>query len=455
MQSSVPVALPAPITAAPPIGKPLPAPTDFTDQLMTLLAAIAPAGATSVASTGPMAGPQSSSTKSEADGSHATDTSLPLPPSAVPTTVASARDQASALTTLMAEVAEPRTAPMPADQAEAAPAPLPPPAIDAPGPELPKTWSAPDATTGRSRAASTVRRNTETAAPASAGGAEVVQPALPLPVVIPATEPPPPPPAALAPTDAAAQQTSPAGALPVSNAPEKPPALPTDAPQPTALIDAETMHQQPAADSDVKPAPVTAPAASIAPVPSLPATPSVQTPTSPTATTGTPHPSPVAQITPALVSMSHTPDGAQRLTMKLEPPELGQVHIQIDRPTDDAPARVAITVERPETLQLLLHDQPQLQRALDQAGVPAEGRSVTFHVVTPEPAARTETAMAPTPTGSSAAMGGDFSHSASRQGGRPMQPETGTSGATDDNEDLGAITVTPTRWLRAGLDITA
>ena len=34
--------------------------------------------------------------------------------------------------------------------------------------------------------------------------------------------------------------------------------------------------------------------------------------------------------------------------MKLEPPELGQVQIRIDRPADDAPARIAITVERPE-----------------------------------------------------------------------------------------------------------
>jgi flagellar hook-length control protein FliK len=154
--------------------------------------------------------------------------------------------------------------------------------------------------------------------------------------------------------------------------------------------------------------------------------------------------------------MSHAPDGTQRLTMKLEPPELGQVQIRIDRPVD-APAQVAITVERPETLQLLLRDQPQLQHALDLAGVPAEGRSVTFHVATPEPSARTETAMAPTPTGSSAAMGGDLSHGASRQGGHPAQPgtQTDTSGTTDDNDDFEATAVTPTNWLRAGLDITA
>ena len=81
--------------------------------------------------------------------------------------------------------------------------------------------------------------------------------------------------------------------------------------------------------------------------------------------------------------MAHAPDGTQRLTLRLDPPELGHVQIRIDRPPD-APARVEITVEKPETLTLLLRDQPQLQRALDQAGVPPDGRSVTFHIATAE-----------------------------------------------------------------------
>jgi flagellar hook-length control protein FliK len=85
--------------------------------------------------------------------------------------------------------------------------------------------------------------------------------------------------------------------------------------------------------------------------------------------------------------MAHAPDGTQRLTLRLDPPELGHVQIRIDRPAD-APARVDITVERTETLTLLLRDQPQLQRALDQAGVPPDGRSVTFHVAATEAGAR-------------------------------------------------------------------
>ncbi len=90
------------------------------------------------------------------------------------------------------------------------------------------------------------------------------------------------------------------------------------------------------------------------------------------------------------------PDGAQRLTVRLDPPELGQVQIKIDRPSD-APARVEITVQKQETLTLLLRDQPQLQRALDQAGVPADGRTVTFHIAASGPSMRTDAGTTPVP----------------------------------------------------------
>jgi flagellar hook-length control protein FliK len=84
----------------------------------------------------------------------------------------------------------------------------------------------------------------------------------------------------------------------------------------------------------------------------------------PSAAAAPPPASPVAQVAPALVSLGNTSDGTQHITMRLQPPELGQVQIRIERPAD-APARVEITVERSETLTLLLRDQPQLQRALD------------------------------------------------------------------------------------------
>ncbi|HEY8290243.1 MAG TPA: flagellar hook-length control protein FliK, partial [Acetobacteraceae bacterium] len=83
-------------------------------------------------------------------------------------------------------------------------------------------------------------------------------------------------------------------------------------------------------------------------------------------------PDAAAQVAPAVVSLVQTGDGGQRLVLHLQPAELGQVQVRIDR-TDGAPARVEITVQRPETAQMLLRDQSQLQHALDQAGIPQDG----------------------------------------------------------------------------------
>jgi hypothetical protein len=149
------------------------------------------------------------------------------------------------------------------------------------------------------------------------------------------------------------------------------------------------------------------------------------------------------------MQLGHAPDGAQRLTVRLDPPDLGHVQVKIDRPPD-APARVEITVEKPETLNMLLRDQPQLQRALDQAGVPAEGRNVTFHVAAPEASSRSDPGTAPVPQTNAGGLTGDGSHGAARQHTRSGR---GPRDTTDDGEEFTPITAS--RWMRAGLDITA
>jgi flagellar hook-length control protein FliK len=160
--------------------------------------------------------------------------------------------------------------------------------------------------------------------------------------------------------------------------------------------------------------------------------------------------SPAEQVAPVLVSMAHAQDGAQRLTLRLDPAGLGHVQIRIDR-TLDAAARVDITVEKPETLLLLLRDQPQLQRALDQAGIPPDGRSVTFHIATPEAGPRYDGGQAPSGIGTGSPGTGDASHGASHQGGRPAR---GAFADTDDTKASFAHAA-PKNWVRAGLDITA
>src|SRR6185503_14296221 len=134
--------------------------------------------------------------------------------------------------------------------------------------------------------------------------------------------------------------------------------------------------------------------------------------------------SPAAQLAPALVQMGHAPDGATRLTVRLDPPELGHVEVRIERPPE-APARVEITVEKAETLTLLLRDQPQLQHALDQAGVPPEGRSVTIHIAAAEPGSRSDGPAAPLPGAASTGPAGDGSHGAARQGSGSPRHDTG------------------------------
>lgn len=134
------------------------------------------------------------------------------------------------------------------------------------------------------------------------------------------------------------------------------------------------------------------------------------------------------------------------MTLRLEPAELGVVQIRIDRP-QDGPAQVQITVQRPETLTLLLRDQPQLQRALDQAGVPADGRGVTLHIAAPESAASSGNSHSGTWAGTDLGQS-NGNGAGTRSGGQ------GRSGDATGQDQDDTLTPLP-RWLRAGLDITA
>ena len=108
--------------------------------------------------------------------------------------------------------------------------------------------------------------------------------------------------------------------------------------------------------------------------------PDVPHPASPTA-----HAPPAAQVAAALGTMPASMDFAgplaspRILSVQIDPEELGRVRIRIDQGAD-GPARVDLTAERPETLQLLMRDQPALHRALDAAGVTPDARVIRFHL---------------------------------------------------------------------------
>jgi len=119
--------------------------------------------------------------------------------------------------------------------------------------------------------------------------------------------------------------------------------------------------------------------------------------------------------------------------VRLSPPELGSVTIHVERPPE-APPRVEITVQHPETLTLMLRDQPQLHHMLDQAGIASDGRSLTFHLSDP---------------------GGGSPNQGDVGGHRPAPADRGAS--QTDALDVGAEPAIPASlsWRRAGLDITA
>src|ERR1700722_6494190 len=154
-------------------------------------------------------------------------------------------------------------------------------------------------------------------------------------------------------------------------------------------------------------------------------------------------PAPVDQLAPALISTLKTMgDGTQTVTVRLQPPDLGQVQIRVDQ-TSAGIARVDILAERPETMALLQRDQPRLDQALDQAGILSAGRSVSFQVGT-----QTQISDAPRTSGMAAGdsdrgqSGGSGQQSADR-GGEP------DAGSNPDQQQARA------RWFRAGLDILA
>jgi hypothetical protein len=157
------------------------------------------------------------------------------------------------------------------------------------------------------------------------------------------------------------------------------------------------------------------------------------------------HAAPANQIAPALVGILQSADGATSVTVHLQPLELGQVRIHIDQTTNGA-ARIDITAERPETLQLLQRDEPRLQQVLDQAGMLSTGRTISFQMAPPDqigPAASRPDSMEAGAGGSGQGQsGGAWRQSDDSRGGSGGNPQS--------DQGQGRM-----RWFRAGLDITA
>ena len=166
----------------------------------------------------------------------------------------------------------------------------------------------------------------------------------------------------------------------------------------------------------------------------------------PVAAADSPAPSgPARQLAPAFVELAQRPSGST-VMLRLDPAGLGHVQIRIERDAGGA-ATVQVTAEHPDTLRLLVADQPHLHRALDSAGVPPEGRTLGFSLDTP-----------PQALPPAAPPGGGAGFGASGDGGRPGNGgfyRQGRPGGRHAGPDDGSAFTNPSAWLRAGVDITA
>ncbi len=84
---------------------------------------------------------------------------------------------------------------------------------------------------------------------------------------------------------------------------------------------------------------------------------------------------PIAGLAVAIAARAQ--QGSNQFDIKLSPPELGRIDVQLNV---DSSGQVTshMTVERPETLQLLQSQQPQLQNALEQAGLTTADNGLQF-----------------------------------------------------------------------------
>jgi flagellar hook-length control protein FliK len=108
------------------------------------------------------------------------------------------------------------------------------------------------------------------------------------------------------------------------------------------------------------------------------ATPSTTAPTALAAATSDTAPAatvPIAGIAVAIAARAQA--GSNQFEIRLSPPELGRIDVQLNV---DASGQVTshMTVERADTLQLLQSQQPQLQSALEQAGLTTADNGLQF-----------------------------------------------------------------------------
>lgn len=88
-------------------------------------------------------------------------------------------------------------------------------------------------------------------------------------------------------------------------------------------------------------------------------------------------PHPAVQTVAATIQKAGAEKQDTRITLQLDPPELGRVEVKMSVNKDNA-AKVVLTIEKPETFAMLQRDAHTLERALADAGLSPDGSGLEF-----------------------------------------------------------------------------
>lgn len=91
-------------------------------------------------------------------------------------------------------------------------------------------------------------------------------------------------------------------------------------------------------------------------------------------------PHPATQIVAVSIAKAAGQGETKTLTLKLEPPELGRVDIQMNFGKDSKELKVHLMIEKPETYMMMQRDSHVLMRALLDAGLDAGGTNLSFEL---------------------------------------------------------------------------
>ena len=158
-----------------------------------------------------------------------------------------------------------------------------------------------------------------------------------------------------------------------------------------------------------------------------------------------PRVAPAEQVAPIAIALALGGGAEGRITVSLDPVELGRVEVTVERVGEAA--RVQVAAERPETLALLARDGASLDRALGGAGIGGDGgRSISFSLLGTD-AGGQGAGLGGSGTGPGGQEGGRGNRQGNGHGNGQAGPWRGAAG------DLPETSITQRRALLGLLDI--